>query len=833
MFKLTKFYRTHPILLLFIVTVVTPIMMAAHFAYSYLQTTVPYTIGERVVNGIQAPVSIARNNLGVTKIQAENDNDVFFALGYAHAQDRLWQLELQRRMSRGQLAEVFGKSSVPFDIYIRTLAIHEHAQKSLSTLSEAALASLDAYSKGINSFIEEANPLPVEFTLLNIQPKKWAPVDSIAWIKMFALSLSGNYQQDLNRLIVNQSLSPKKAKLFVENDDKSDLETASNLGLASLDNLVKLADLTKSFEQQWGLGGTNIGSNAWVVSAENSENGLATLSNDPHLAIELPSQWYVVDLQGAKLKVSGMSLVGLPIVMLGKNNHIGWGATNMMADTMDLYYEQLNVENINQYKRGDKWINFSTRNEIINVKSDFPAFMRQSIVPLNVQIRETDHGPIISDVIGKSDQPFSLQWQGFSDEDSSYDAFFQLNYATDWTSFKQAMSAHVSPVMNLFYVDNQQNIGYLGIGHIPLRAKGNGNVPVPGWLPEYKWQGSVPQSEMPHSFNPQKGYLLSANNKAVGTEYPYFITQDWAEPERAERIEQLLLSKFTNSQKLSLKDHEMMQADLLDLQVLKMLPELTGLESQIPVINEMLEHLKKWDGVMSNDSVAATIYQSWMRNLRFQLFADEFNHAWGKQELQRRQTNIVRTLPFHKVVRALSDSNIKWCDNIETDLIESCEEAKTDALQVTYHTLSKLFGNDMDDWTWGQAHEAIFAHRPFSQINGLDLIFERKTNPGGSPNTISMSSASYQPGKGYIQTVGATFRQIVQFRNDNKALEKMAKDVGDTQLIMNSTGQSGNFMSPHYDDMITPFSEHQYFQISDDSAQQSDVLTLVLAKDEK
>lgn len=821
-------FRSHPMLWMFLTFVLIPLMALLGWAYSFVIDSTPDTVGTEVVKGIQAPVKITRDEHGVTYINAKYDQDVFFAIGFAHAQDRMWQLELQRRMTQGRLAEIFGRSAMGFDVYARTLGMDKNAKLSWDSLSDEARAALNAYTSGINSWLHGGHTMTLEFTLLGVEPEDWQPTDSLAWIKMFGLLLAGNYQKDLSRLIMAQSLPTDKAQMLAGAMDADDIVTAANVNVggdtvAALEKLSALGDFSKTIEQQWGIGSKNIGSNAWVVSAEHGKDGLATLANDPHLGIALPSQWYAVNLKGDKLDVAGMSLVGLPIVMLGKNKHIAWGSTNMMADSMDLYYEQINTQNENQYKRDDQWVEFDTRVETIKVKADFPSFLRVELDPIKVKVRDTDHGPMITDMLGKVGQPMSLRWVGGSRKDTSFDAFLALNYANDWTTFKQSMEVHVAPAMNMFYLDAQQNIGYLGVGKIPVRGKGVGNLPIEGWKGEYGWQGFIPFDDMPQSYNPEKGYLLSANNRAVGAEYPYFISQDWADPQRAERIDQLLREKIDKGEKFSIEDHQVMQQDLMDLQAVAMLPELTNIanieqEDQEP-LEMLLSRLRDWDGNTDVDSVATTIFVTWMRHLRGALFGDEFKSYFGNPSLKARQRMIVSEVSLPMVHAALTSTKIDWCDDMETSEKESCDEIKIDALKATFSELWKLKGDDLDDWAWGDVHQAVYEHRPFSNIKGLDIIYERSVSRGGSPNSINMSTYEFSPDKGYTQSVGPAFRQLVQFSSE-----------GSQYWYMNTTGQSANVVSEHYDDLIDPFIEGQYYLLSDKTPQSIEILNLVLSQ---
>lgn len=801
--RLRQLFRSHPALSLFLAVVVLPLFVAALALRSYLLGTLPQQAGELQVEGLSAPVSISRDPHGVTRIEAETDSAVFFAMGYVHAQDRLWQLELSRRMAQGRLAEVFGRQALGLDIYVRTLGIHASAKQSVQALGANAQASLHAYAAGINAWIAEGHRLPVEFTLLGIEPQPWTPADSISWLKMFALNLSGNYQRDLNRYLLANKLGPRNSQVLL--DDRSALgpATTSSVAPADFDALAQLANLGADLEQQWGIGSRAIGSNAWVVAARHAKDGVATLANDPHVGLDLPSVWYAVELSGDRLKSAGMSIIGLPIVLLGRNEQIAWGATNMMADTMDLYLEDVSPERADHYRRGDEWRAFDSHVETIAVKADFPAVLREPLAPVEIRVRRTDLGPVISDLIGGAERPLSLRWVGDSGSDVSYEAFLRLNYASDWRSFADAMQTHVSPALNLFYLDRQHNIGHLAVGRIPIRGRGDGSTPVPGWDAGAGWTGFIPPAEMPRSLNPEQGFIVSANNRVTDADYPYFISRDWAEPERAQRIEALLRDAIGSGTGMGIADHTAVQLDTFDRQPTELLPRLLEVtrEDLDPQLERMLAILQAWDGTTAADSIGATVYHAWVQQLRLHLFADDLKPHWGNPALKQRMQQLTADTPVPGIRAALASTEFDWCDRGDTTEHESCDRILLDALTDAEYQLSKLLGSDIDDWQWGNAHQAIYRHRPFSSIKGLDFLFERRAPRGGSPNSINLSEFRFDAKDGYVQQVGAAFRQVIQFPQG-----------GARHLYANSTGQSGNVMSAHYDDMVEAFSVGEFRQ---------------------
>lgn len=798
--RLYRIFRSHAVLYSFTAIVIVPVSFGLYQVHRSLAATLPESQGSRVLAGVHSEVRIARDESGVPSITVDNDRDAFFAMGYVHAQDRLWQMERQRRMAQGKLAEVFGKSAVPVDIYMRTLGLYRNAELSVASLSEPGRQSLLAYAAGVNAWLSEGHPLPVEFRLLGIQPEHWRPADSLAVVKLFALNLSGSFQQDLNRYLVAQNLPARQYEtLFGRHESPPESSVAATpLRQAQM---AALGEVSTEAETRWHVGGKNIGSNAWVVAAKFSPNGLATIANDPHMGLDMPSLWYAVEIHGSRLRASGMGLVGLPLIMLGRNEHIAWGVTNMMADTMDLYFEEVNAEDSTLYRRGDAWKKFDSHVETIQVKADFPAVLREALAPVKILVRRTDKGPVISDITGASEQPLSLGWVGDSAQDTSYESFFQLNYAGDSRAVGAAMQSLVSPALNLLYIDDQQNIGYLGVGKIPLRGRGQGMTPVPAWDESAGWRGFIPSDQMPQIYNPESGYIVSANNRMMAADYPYFVSGDFAQPERAQRIEQLVQEKIASGQPLSIEDHGVFQMDTLDLEAKAMLSELTAVKPDDDETARMLEYLRKWDGNASSESIGATIFYSSMRHLRSDLLSEKLKGFWGNVRMQRRMNQIVADMELKSVRQALHDTEFDWCDRRDTPEHESCETIKLEALSAAARELTRLLGPDMDDWHWGSAHKAIFRHTPFSDVKGLDFLFERRAPAAGSPNTVNLSGFSYSEKDGYVQTTGPAFRQIMQLGSASQPAQRW---------MMNSTGQSGNVMSEHYDDMLEKFVAGKY-----------------------
>ena len=810
-------FKSYPITSRFLSFILIPLLAVAIGGFLYLRGSLPAADGRTIRAGVLQPVEITRDDNGVVIINAKTDQDAFFAMGFAHAQDRLWQLELERRIAGGRLSEIFGRTAASQDAWMRTLGLYDSAKLSWPKLSLDAQASLTAYAAGINAWLNQNPTLPPEFLALGVQPAPWREVDSLAWAKVFALNLSNNMWNEISNLTATQYLS-KEQMVDLLGYSQSDLSsTARPTDMAIGTTLADLFALQKSLESEIGIGGRYVGSNAWAVSGKLMQDGRATLANDTHLKIQIPSLWYVARLKGDRLDVSGMTLVGLPVVIFGQNGEIAWGGTSMTADVQDLYIVQPNPEDPTQYKHDGGWVGFQTHSETINIKSDFPASLRAPIESLKIQVRKSLHGPIVSDAVGAFDQPVALRWTALDPDDTSYESFLRVNYAHDWSTFKDAFQTYVAPALNLLYVDKSNNIGSIGVGRIPIRAKGQGRLPVPGWTNEYAWNGYIPFKDWPQRFNPDKGYIVSANDKLVDSDYPYFISADWAPPNRARRIEQLLQDKISNGELISLDYVERMQGDTVDLSVRGLLEYLKQVSPDGPEQQRVLNYLSAWEGDMARDSQAAAIFFVWMRHLREELFSSALEVYWNKQRQSDEINKIVSSTSYDQILNALTARSSNWCGSETSADGRPCASLLSHSLNMTIKELKKLRGSNMDSWRWGDIHQTLYEHRPFSGISSLAPIFERRIASGGSPDTINVANAVYDESVGYEQTFGAGFRQIIQM-----------KDASMHHIYMNSTGQSGNVLGKHYDDMVKPFRAVQYYVLDDYSIDRNRVhLTIV------
>ncbi|AOT10860.1 penicillin acylase family protein [Pseudoalteromonas luteoviolacea] len=782
-------FTKYPLISRAVVFFAVPLVLLCYFSFNNLfLEPLPANQDIESLQGVNDKVSIRRDDNGVAYITAPTDLDVYFATGYAHAQDRLWQLELQRRIAQGRLSEVFGKQALDQDIWFRTLGLYRAAEESMPMLSKEASNALDAYVNGVNAWMREAKQLPVEFSILGVEPEPWTKLDSLAWSKVFALNLAGNYTNEIQKLIGAQELSAAQMKTFYPDYVASDLSLSAN----TINKLNDIVALQKSIESELKVGGKYVGSNAWVVSGQFTESGAPILANDPHLPLQIPSLWYAVSQKGASLTADGMSIVGLPVVIFGKNDHISWGGTNMMADVQDLFIEQLNEYDPSKYLHNGQWKKFNTRTELIDIKADFPAELRAPYKTVKIQVRDTLNGPVISDVIQGLGMPISMRWVALQPGDTTFEAFYKLSYAKNWQEFNDALDYLVAPAINFVYADMQNNIGMTGAGKLPVRQKGDGSMPMLAGEASSEWAKYITSSELPKYYNPPQGYLINANNDIAYPGYPYLISKNFAPEYRANRIEQILASSINQNIPITVESMLTAQKDEKDLSATTLLGYLKNVKPRNEQQKEAIAQLKQWQGVASKESVGATIFYGWVRHIRERIFGDEFSEFWNSSK-----NGNYLALPYlleSDDLLALISQGSPWCDNVKTDASETCRTLTLDALDDAIQELVKLKGSAQADWQWGEVQSTFYAHTPFSDVKVLNNLFERKIGASGSAHTVNVSGSYFDVNEGYISTFGGGFRQIIEMKKTNTK-----------HMMMNSTGQSGQIASPYYDDMVEKF----------------------------
>lgn len=755
----------------------------------FLRRSLPQTTGTARLAGLAGPVEVVRDPNGIPYIYAQNDRDAFFALGYVHAQDRLWQMEMQRRIGAGRLSEVLGKSTVKTDQFLRTLGVYRAAQAAWPALSAETQATLQAYADGVNAFLAGGHPLPPEFVILGFKPEPWQPADSLVWAKMMAWNLGDTYSRDIYRAQLAAALGPERASQL-----RPDYPAGAPIILPADATASGLQEIETILRDRFGLGGEHIGSNNWVVSGARTASGKPLLANDPHLGAQIPSIWYLASIQGDRVHAVGATLPGLPAIVIGHNADIAWGVTNLGPDVQDLFAERVNPANPNQVEVNGQWADMTIVAEEIKVKGEEE--------PIHWAARATRNGPLISDVTSQRGQALALRWPALDPDDTTIEAFLGINYARNWDDFTAALRQYVAPSQNFVYADRASNIGYYGPGRIPVRAKGDGSVPVPGWKDEYAWTGWIPFEELPHAYNPPDGYIVTANHRVTPDDYPYFITYDWAPPYRAQRIIELLTAKSG----LTPDDFARIQADQRSAQALELLPVLLSIQPETDEQRRALDLLRSWDGVLAADSAATAIYEVWYAQLYAALLGDDVGGPLADTLLTGHNPILLASI--------LGDSSGIWCDDVLTPEREDCRASARVALEEALKDLTERMGKDMAKWRWGNIHRTQFPHNPFSQVAPLKALFHRSIEIGGDSFTVNPSP--FKLATPYDSQHLSSYRQIVDLAD------------WESSRFMHTTGQAGHPLSGHYADLIPQWRAVTYVPMHWDRGQVQAAATLVL-----
>ncbi|MFB0562726.1 MAG: penicillin acylase family protein [Candidatus Lokiarchaeia archaeon] len=756
--------------------------------------SLPQTTGTVEVEGLKGQVRVLRDEWGVPHIFADNVQDLFFAQGYIHAQDRLWQMEFFRRLGSGTLSEVIGELTLEMDMFWRTIGLRRAAEREaehiLQTADEELKSAMEAYLKGVNEYIKNhMDKLPIEYSILNFEPRPWTMVDSLVWVKVMLWNLGGNWDLEILRADLIAKLGEKRAREIMRTciTEPSSLIPCTG---CFLDIAPSLLGVQKRVEQQTNMGSKNMGSNNWVVDGTKSTTGKPLLANDPHLLVMMPSIWYENHLCAPDFNVTGISIVGSPAVVIGHNEHIAWGFTNNCCDVQDLYVEKINPENPHQYLFNDEWVDAEVVKEEFHVRGKEEPVVREVII--------TRHGPIIDTILLGIANPtprnwtretLALRWTGH-DPSNLLVGFFKLNKAKNWQEFREALRQIAWASQNVVYADTEGNIGFQTFGNIPIRSKGTGIVPVPGWTDEYKWIGYIPFDELPSAFNPDTHYIATANQKIVGDDYPYFISHDFLPPYRVRRIVQMLNEK----EKLSIEDFREMQADVKNLFAEELAPFLKRLKPENEKQGKAIEYIKNWDFYVTKESIASSIFEVWYHKLIVRILKEKLgNELFEFYFTMKTWANEFDTFSIPELLKYPSDY---WFEEGTGTSAEKRNNVLLSSLQEAIEELTQTLGENMEEWQWGKIHTVTFKHQ-LGLFPPYDKVLNRGPYPQqGDLNTVNCSGMD--PGAGYGQVTLSSYRHIIDLRN------------WENSLSIHSTGQSGNPASPHYDDFIEKWLNVEY-----------------------
>jgi penicillin amidase len=752
--------------------------VAAGAGYLALRTSLPDYDGSVTVAGLRGPVEILRDRNAIPHIFADSRDDALFGLGYAHAQDRLWQMEMNRRIGHGRLSEALGATALPLDRLLRAFNLPAVAQANLDAASPRTRAGYEAYARGVNAYLANREGLlPPEFVILGVDPAPWRPVDSAVWVKVMAFNLSSSWFGELQRYALSARLTPKQIEQLYAPDRTPFQNGIVDLEAAGVPPPAGPAQPDASAP----VGGSSAASNNWVVDGRRTATGKPLLANDPHLGLTAPSVWYLAHLSWPGHDVIGATFPGLPGVVLGRNRRIAWGFTNTMGDVQDLYLERLEPDDPNRYATPTGPAAFAVREERIKVKGDDDEVVR---------IRQTRHGPVISDVYAAAAAAvpdgyvLALAWTALATDDRTLEAGMKLMEAGSWNDFVDAARDYHGPQQNIVYADVEGNTGFYAPARVPVRGRDNrlrGYMPQPGWRAEFDWQGFIPFDELPHVLNPASGMLASANARIVNPDYPYHLTFEWEESYRLERI----LALLGEREKHSLQSFQAMQADTVSLMARRLLPRMLAANQTATTARLAQSMLSAWDADMAAERPEPLIFYAWYRELTRMIYADELGDRFESLWQERPRF----------IDQVLSGPAAAWCDDVTTtEARETCDALLRRSLERAMEWLADRYGADPQRWRWGDAHVARGKHRPFGDVGLLGHLFDLTIEVPGGTYTVNAGHVRLaDPDGPFIDGHGPSMRAIYDL------------DDPERSLFITSTGQSGNVLSPHYADYLEPW----------------------------
>lgn len=752
-----------------LVAIIGGVVFVSHVKHKGL----PNLEGELTLEGLTAEVTVLRDSMGVPSIYATNEHDLYMATGYVMAQDRLWQMDLLRRVTTGRLSEIFGERMHKSDKLLRFLRMTEKSNIQMDSLTEPMRQAIFAFTAGVNAYMNQhKDNLPLEFTILGYSPEPWEPSHTANLTGYMAWDLSMGWSTEVLLDRIREKVGEEKFQELFPQVSNANSYIYPDFHIDSLYKTV--ADQITNPNKEIKKLGLDIfrGSNNWVVAGKKSADGSPMLANDMHLGLAIPGVWYQMHqvIEG-QLDVTGVALPGQPMVVCGHNAFYAWGMTNVMLDDMDFYVETINPENQNQYKFNGQWKDMMVVKDTIRTKEG-------NLIP--IETKYTHRGPIISDYKKVDNRAISMRWLGnsFSNEIRTV---YELNHGKNWSDFRKALQYFGAVAQNVVYADKEGNIGLQNTGLIAKR-EGKRYLLAPGDSDLYDWKGFVPFDSLPFEFNPERGYIASANNRTVPPDYPYYISAWFDQPYRYDRIVEMLQAK----DKLSVEDFKLMHGDFKSKQTELMYPTLIKILNSktdwTDAEKKALELYNNWDMVHNVNSVAANLFETQYAELANALFQDEmgeelFNDYMGMDLLAG---YVMRDL-------FMGNTGLKWIDNINTaDKQETLNDLVVLSFSNTVKLLSQKMGSNSEKWQWGGIHQLMLKH-PLGEVAILDKIIGLNRGPypvGGSYHTVS--PYSYDMGEMYIADNGASHRHIYTTSN------------WDNSVTVIPTGNSGQPASEFY-----------------------------------
>lgn len=731
----------------------------------------PRLAGRVTVGPSGHDVTIVRDSDGVAHVRAADAAGAYFGLGYVHAQERLWQMEMGRLSGQGRLAEVLGRRALPLDRFMRTLGLAPSALQAYEHLPQAARAMVEAYASGVNAYLSPRGRLRLgfEFVLLRHRPQAWSGADVVLASKHMAWSLGGTYVTELLRHDLEARLGRARALELMPPytqfpDAAAREESAPRPGASAVAAAMGLPfeALTAPAE--------GAGSNLWALAPSRSAGGHTVLANDPHLPSSAPLGWYLAHLSGGELDAIGASVPGLPVILSGRNQRIAWGLTNLNPDVQDLFQERLIGSD--QVATAQGPVALTKRTETLHVRGD---------QPLALDVYASAHGPLIHELLdsgpvsggaGGKRKPMALQWTGLAADDTSLEAFRRLNLAGSWDDFRAALALCVAPAVNLCYADVDGNIGHHAAGRIPCRRSGDGAWPAEGWSGAHEWERFLSFDELPHSLNPAAGWLVSVNGAPASSDYAHHLGSDWVEPHRERRLREYLGA----CPQMALDEHARLQADTLSMHAREQMAALLGLvAADTPDLRAAHALLAAWDHDARADSAAAALFAAWTRRLPAALLAGELDgpllanyESWTSYAQRFVQTRLAASGP-------------------------AAGAAATRALAEAFAELRARLGPDQHAWRWDRLHAAVFPHLPLHNVRALRRLVSRRSPRGGDWSSLNLGTIV--PQQPYLQRNIPGYRQVVDLS---------APDAG---CFIQALGQSGHPGSRHYDHYLADWEQ--------------------------
>ena len=784
-------------------------LVAGGFVWYLAARSLPDYNGSYTVPAITAPVKIVRDSYAVPHIFGETDTDVLFGLGFAHAQDRLWQMELMRRTAQGRLSELFGPETLDTDKLMRTLDIYAISQRAVAAQTPETLALLNAYSAGVNAWVKVVREQALgrgapEFFLFNNAIAPWSPADSIALIKLMALQTTDKAGMEVLRAKLSFKLPPERIADILPDPVQAPSTTVPNFSSLFPEARMQVAATTPaprlSPVPPVGMAGA---SNAFAAAASRSASGGTLLASDPHLGLTTPGIWMLARLELQSGGVIGATIPGIPAVLIGRNKDLAWGLTASYLDDQDLYLERLNPQNSDEYLTEDGAMGFVHKPSLIPVKGQDPV---------NYDLRWASGRPVLpTGAFGTAQiQPeghlFSLAWTGLTEDDRSIQAAMDLMGSHSVASARTALQTMVAPSNNVTLAD-RENIAIVTTGRMPRRDAANqtlGRIPAQGWLEVNAWQGYYPFSENPFVANPESGVVVNTNNALPTGRFPAHFSFDWGDTQRIIRATDLLNARQFHTQ----SSFTSIQTDTVSISARTLLP-LMGqnlwLADQDALPNThrgrrrmALELLSQWNGDMGQHDPEPLIYAAWVRALQRRLISDDLGPLAG--EMTR-----INPLFIERVFRNVDGAGI-WCDLGPSLEQETCQQMASVALDDALQELVQTYGTDINRWRWGAAHLAFQENKTLGRIPLVSWFANIWQETPGGDNTLLRGQTRSTGAAPYTNIHAAGFRMVVDFDNP------------DNSVYIAATGQSGHLLSRHYDDLAVIWRRSEYIPMTLDPA---------------